>query len=491
MTPPHGAVLAPLKETAIAVEPMPVAITPVSLDRFQGILDVEEMEGLRALQAHARDRLGGRVLWNVNSTAQGGGVVEMLRPLLAYVRGAGVDTRWKVIGGDAAFFHVTKRIHNLLHGMPGDGLELGAAARSHYEAVLDANLAALGPLVRPDDAVILHDPQTAGLVPGLRARGAHVVWRCHVGLDTPNDLARGAWRFLLPYVAEADAVVFTRPSFVWEGLDAGRVSIIAPSIDPFSAKNCELDGPTVNAILDAAGLVPGESAAPPLFARFDGSPARVDRIARIVEDAPIPPTVPLVVQVSRWDHTKDPLGVMLGFAHHVAPHTDAHLVLAGPDVEAVADDPEGADVLHEVIRRREELPDAMRRAVHLASLPMADEQENAAIVNALQRRADVVVQKSLAEGFGLTVAEAMWKGRPVVASRVGGIQDQIVDGVSGVLLDDPSVLTSYGEAVLRLLEDHVAAQEIGHAAHLRVRANFIAPRHLAQYMALLDVLDTT
>jgi trehalose synthase len=474
---------------SLSLTPQPVSITPVSTDRFESVLDPEAMEALRALVAHAREGLAGRVIWNVNSTAHGGGVVEMLRPLLAYVRGAGVDARWKVIEGDATFFRITKRIHNRLHGMPGDGLELGAAARSHYEAVLEANLTELAPLIRDGDAVILHDPQTAGLIPGLRACGAHVIWRCHVGLDTPNDLARGAWRFLLPYVAEADALVFTRRSFVWEGLDPASVSIIAPSIDPFAPKNCTLDGPTVDAILDTAGLVGGDGAGAPVFPRFDGSPARVDRAARLVEDAPIPRLAPLVVQVSRWDHTKDPLGVMLGFAHHVAPHSEAHLVLAGPDVEAVADDPEGADVLHEVMRRREELPEAVRRAVHLASLPMVDDQENAAIVNALQRRATVVVQKSLAEGFGLTVSEAMWKGRPVVASRVGGIQDQIVDGISGVLVDDPTVLTAYGEAVLSLLDNGARAQEIGHAAHERIRDEFIAPRHLAQYMALLDRLD--
>ena len=466
-----------------------VTVSPLPIERFEHVLDRQGMERLRALAAHGRRRLAGRVIWNVNSTAHGGGVVEMLRPLLGYVRGAGVDARWKVIEGDAAFFRITKRIHNRLHGMPGDGLELGPAARGHYEAVLAANLAALAPLVRSGDAVILHDPQTAGLIPGLRARGARVIWRCHVGLDTPNDIARSTWHFLLPYVSQADAYVFTRQAFIWDGLDPARASIIAPSIDPFSPKNGELEGPTVHAILEAAGLVGGDGRVAPVYTRIDGTPGRVDRTARLVEDVPIPPSTPSVVQVSRWDRTKDPLGVMLGFAEHVAPYCDAHLVLAGPDVESVADDPEGADVLHEVIRRREELPAGRRRAVHLASLPMVDDQENAAIVNALQRWATVVVQKSLAEGFGLTVAEAMWKGRPVVASRVGGIQDQIVDGTSGVLLDDPTVLTAYGEAVLGLLEDRARAQQIGHAAHLRARDELIAPRHLAEwYTALLDAL---
>jgi trehalose synthase len=465
-----------------------VPIPPLPLSRFEHVLEAGDYAALRATAAHAGHSLAGRVLWNVNSTAHGGGVAEMLRPMLAYCRGAGVDARWMVIAGDSAFYRVTKRLHNHLHGMAGDGLELGAAARGSYEEVLAGNLAEFAPMVRRGDVVILHDPQTAGLVAGLRAAGAHVIWRCHVGLDVPNERAREAWRFLLPYVAEAHAWVFSRQAFAWSGLDPDRVSVIPPSIDPFSPKNCEIDGPTVSAILDTAGLVRGGGAGLPIFTRFDGSPARVDRAALVVEDKPVPPAAPLVVQVSRWDRMKDPLGVMEGFARHVAPHSDAHLILAGPDVDSVTDDPEGAEVLHEVVARWRELPDAMREPIHLASLPMADDEENAIIVNALQRRADVVVQKSLAEGFGLTVSEAMWKGRPVVASRIGGIQDQIVDGVSGLLLDDPTVLTAYAEAVLSLLDVPEHAAEVGHAAHLRVRDAFLAPRHLGQYAALFDLI---
>jgi len=196
---------------------------------------------------------------------------------------------------------------------------------------------------------------------------------------------------------------------------------------------------------------------------------------------------PLIAQVSRWDRLKDPLGVLESFAEHVHGPDEPHLVLAGPDVFAVADDPEGAEVLEETEAAWRELPPRVRRRVHLALLPMDDADENAVIVNALQRRADVVVQKSLAEGFGLTVSEAMWKARPVVATDVGGIRDQIEDGVTGRLVE-PRDLRAFGEQVRALLDDPHEAERMGEAAQLRVRDLFLGPRHLGQYVELLDTV---
>ena len=200
------------------------------------------------------------------------------------------------------------------------------------------------------------------------------------------------------------------------------------------------------------------------------------------------PDDPVVLQVSRWDRLKDPLGVIRGFVDHVAPTTDAHLVYAGPAVEAVADDPEGKQVLQEAQAYFGQLDAEAKDRVHLTALPMDDLAENAAIVNALQRRADVIVQKSIAEGFGLTVAEGMWKARPVVASRIGGIQDQIIDGETGILLDDPTDLAAYGAAVRGLLEDPEAARRMGQAAMARVRDEFLAVRSLMQYLNLMEKL---
>jgi trehalose synthase len=195
------------------------------------------------------------------------------------------------------------------------------------------------------------------------------------------------------------------------------------------------------------------------------------------------------LQVSRWDRLKDPSGVMEGFARFVPIELGAHLVLAGPRSAEVADDPESDEVLRAVREARDSLPSETRGRVHLASLPMEDDEENATIVNALQRRADVVVQKSLREGFGLTVAEAMWKGRPVVASRVGGIQDQIVDGESGVLVDDPRDLRSFGEAVAGLLRDPERGRRMGAAAHARIRDEFLPPGHLMKWDRTLQAAD--
>jgi trehalose synthase len=427
------------------------------------------------------------VVWNVNSTARGGGVAEMLASLLAYTRGAGLDARWMVIDGDPRFFRVTKRVHNMLHGAPGDGMGLGPRDEATYRETAARNAAELAPLIRPGDIVILHDPQTAGLVEPIRGRGAHVVWRCHVGVDVAEEFARAAWQFLLPHVRLADALVFSREVYVWDGLDRARVSVIPPSIDAFSAKNQALAPETVRAILRAAGAEAGTAGGEPVFVREDGTPGRVDRRAELSGSPPLPGGVPAVVQVSRWDRLKDPVGVLDSFRDVIAPHSDAHLMLAGPSAAAVSDDPEGAEVLAEVARGRAACPAQLRDRVHLLSLPMDDVEENAAIVNALQRRADVVVQKSLAEGFGLTVAEAMWKARAVVAARVGGIREQVVEGRTGLLVD-PHDLDGFGHAVLSLLDDPERARTMGDRARAEVRELFLGPRHLRQYVDLFEQL---
>ena len=465
-----------------------VAVASLPVERFRSIMGDDGYAAFAQAADESRELFEGRVVWNVNSTARGGGVAEMLISLLAYTRGVGIDARWEVIRGNEPFFVLTKRIHNHLHGVAGDGGPLGEAERSIYENTLGANARALVRRVRPHDLVVLHDPQTAGLVPALKQLGARVIWRCHVGMDSPNDLSRAAWRFLIPYVSGADAYVFSRRAFSWEGLDERRIALIPPSIDAFSPKNQDLDDGTVDAILHAAGLSTGGSDAAPTFTLQDGSPSRVDRRAEVLEARPLGIDDKVVLQVSRWDALKDPLGVIDGFVDHVVPHSAAHLVYAGPAVDAVADDPEGADVLRRARARWHDLPGPSRERIHLACLPMQDLAENAAIVNALQRRASVVVQKSIAEGFGLTVAEAMWKARPVVASRIGGIQDQVDDGVCGLLIDDPHDLDAYGAAVRELLDDEATAAAMGRRGRERVRRDFLGPRSLVQYLELSESL---
>jgi trehalose synthase len=456
--------------------------------RFASVISPEEYDALLALIDQSALALRDRVVWNVNSTATGGGVAELLVPLLGYSRGADVDARWAVISGGPDFFAITKRLHNHLHGFDGDGGSLAGAERTIYEQTLDANASELVALVSPNDVVILHDPQTAGLVEAMKGTGATVIWRCHVGLDLPNGSTRQGWDFLRPYVVEADAYVFSRPTFAWEGLEPDKINVIHPSIDVFSPKNVDQSHEQRLSILARTGIVPHRSSVAPTFTRSDGTPDRVDRRAQMLEMTPLAPTDRLVAQISRWDALKDPIGVVHGFERHIAEHSEAHLVLAGPSTESVADDPEGAAVYAAVCDVWRALPADVRRRVHLAALPMTDTEENAAIVNALQRHADVVVQKSLAEGFGLTVAEAMWKQRPVVASRIGGIQDQIVDGESGILISDPSDLREFGTAVALLLAEPERAQRIGVAARARVSHHFLGPRHLGHYFELIQRL---
>ncbi len=299
-------------------------------------------------------------------------------------------------------------------------------------------------------------------------------------------MTRTAWDFLRPYLAGASACVFSRPQYTWEGLDVDRIAVIPPCVDAFSPKNQVLDSIAVEAILGACGLIPGAPSGAPNYIRQDGSTALVRRRAQLYQDRSLDPDARLVTQISRWDPLKDHLGVMRAFTEHVPVTLPADLMLAGPDPESVADDPEGLATFQELVACWSSLPPRSRSRVHLACLPMEDVEENGAMVNALQRRSDVIVQKSLAEGFGLTVAEAMLKGRPTVGSRVGGIQDQISHGSSGLLIDDPSDLAACGRAITQLINDSDCASRLGRGAIDHVLDNYLVPGHLTRYLRLLD-----
>jgi trehalose synthase len=472
----------------LAIELDEVELRGQALEPLDALVGPARREQLHAAARRAEELLEGRVVWNINSTARGGGVAEMLQVLLAYARGAGADARWLVLQGDAEFFAITKRVHNHLHGSAGDGGPLDHAVRRHYDEVAATNAEALRRKVRRGDIALLHDPQTAGLVPPLREAGAVVVWRCHVGTDEMNDHARKAWEFLRPYLVDVPCI-FSRAEYAPEWIDRRRVHVIPPSVDPFAPKNQDLALERVRSILSTAGVLADDAtASPPEFTRRDGSVGRVARTAQVVRaGVALPPDVPLVVQISRWDRLKDMMGVMQGFAAHVR-NDNATLALVGPEVAGVTDDPEGREVFDECVAAWRQLPPEHRARIQLITLPMDDVDENAAIVNALQRHATIVVQKSLAEGFGLTVAEAMWKGRPVVAGAVGGIRDQIVDGESGVLLPSPRDLVAFGAALDRLLDDPVAAGRLGEQARARVLERFLPDRHLIQYVELFGQL---
>jgi trehalose synthase len=452
-------------------------LTPVAWDR------------LTAARARARRLLAGRTVWSINSTARGGGVAEMLRALVPYWRGDGIDARWLVVEAGPSFFRLTKRIHNMLHGVGADEAPLGPAERRVYERVSRAVAAAVAPCIEPGDVVMLQDPQTAGLAPLLKDTGALLVWRCHVGADASTAPARDAWAFLLPYVAETHMQVFTRSAFVPGALAPERVRVFPPGIDPCSPKNQPLAPEAADAILDHCGLAAGGRPAPPSLRTVDlseGGSLLARRRCRVVREG-LPPRLgedKLVVALSRWDRLKDPVGIARAFARHVR-EPQARLIIGGAAGTFAADDPEGARVQREVREAWAALPPEQRARVDVAVLPTADLDENALIVNALQSRADVVVKKSLQEGFGLGVTEALWKARPVVATRVGGQQEQIEHGRTGLLVDDPADLRAFGAAVDRLVRRPELGMELGLAGRREVQRRFLADRHFESWAAAI------
>ena len=391
--------------------------------------------------------------------------------LCGYAEDVGVDARWIVIDGDPEFFTITKRLHNRLHGAAGDAGHLGPREAEHYSAVLQANVEALDGRIRRDDVVFLHDPQTAGMAPHLVEYGARVAWRCHIGADTANSFTEEAWDFLQPHLSSCRTFVFSHAAFVPPWLAGADVWIIQPSIDPLAAKNRPLQA--------VAGL----------------GPPGADRVARGGRSAwgtggPRRRAAVLARRPSRRAGLA--LGPSEGHGGCAAwlrracrrPGSGASRSRSDRPSTASTDDPEGARVLAECLGAWESLPRRARDAIRLVALPMDDPVANAVLVNAAQRHASVVVQKSLQEGFGLTVTEAMWKSRPVVASAVGGIVGQVPPG-TGILLEDPRDLDTFGETLGGLLEHPADGAAMGRRARRHVRAHFLSDRHLIDYARLL------
>jgi trehalose synthase len=374
------------------------------------------------------DRLRGRKVQNINSTAVGGGVAEILNRLIPLLREVGVDARWDVIRGGEEFFAVTKTIHNALHGQP---VTLTAHDVAVFRETTAQNLASLA---LGDDLVFVHDPQPAGLIDG-RPPGSRWIWRCHIDLSAPSP---AVWEFLRPWVERYQAAVFSAPQFS-RALPIDQV-LIAPSIDPLADKNRELDPRTIESVVTGLGI----------------DPAR-----------------PLVTQVSRFDRLKDPLGVIDAYLL-AKKYNDCQLLLVGG---SATDDPEGAEVLAECRARAEG-----ERDIHVVELPPTANLE----INALQRASTVILQKSLREGFGLTVSEALWKGKPVIAGAVGGIPLQVTHRYSGILTHTVDG-TAYW--IKQLLNAPDFAQRLGANGREHVRHNFLLTRHLRDYMLLFLYLD--
>ena len=401
---------------------MTVTCAP-ALDDYAAIVGRERIAVLRRLAG----RLAGVQIAVVNSTRVGGGVAEMLVRQVPLLQELGLATRWEVIEGPPEFFAVTKQLHNGLQGAPTD---LGPAERDAY---LEANRRSARSLDLDADIVIVHDPQPAALIGFAAKRGAWV-WRCHIDLSWPD---RHALKFLRPFLGAYDASVFSMAAFALP-LPHPQY-LIAPSIDPLDAKNREMSEEDIDAVLARLGL---------------------DR------------SRPLVVQVSRFDRFKDPLGVIRAF-RLARRRDDCRLVLAGG---GAADDPEGKDVLRDV---REAARDD--RDIVVLSLPPDSRTE----INALQRAATVIVQKSTREGFGLTVTEGLWKGRPVIGGAAGGIALQVFDHQTGFLVHS---IEGCAYRIRYLLNRRASAESMGRNGRELVRHSFLLTRDLRDWLTLFLAL---
>lgn len=463
-----------------------VAFPTRSPEMLAPVIGNERVRDLIAVGLQTAKELDGRRIVSINSTATGGGVAEMLPVLLAYVSGIGINGRWLVLEGDPAFFEVTKRIHHRIHGERGDGGPLGPREREIMEQTFLRNEPSASALLESTDSVLLHDPQPVPMAKWLTVLDMPVVWRCHIGVDEDNEYTDQAWSFLRPMLEPfVDEYVFTRREYAPAWVPNDRLHIIRPSLDPFAQKNREIDPAQCIAILQEVGILDGSASVPLDFTRNDDTTGTVSGTAIITSQGSRPsPETPLVVQVSRWDPLKDMAGVLHAFANEPGC-ASAHLVLAGPDVSSVTDDPEGQVVLNDVVNQWHSLEPEVRERVSIVCLPMSDPEANAIMVNALQRHAAVVVQKSLKEGFGLTVTEAMLKGRPVVAAAVGGIVDQIRNGVDGILIDSRD-LTECGQAIASLLADPVAAAGMGTQARQAAIAEFMPDNSLLSWAQTMD-----
>ena len=404
--------------------PVQVA-TRVPLDDYSGVVGAGEIDEMRALAKP----LSGRTVQMVNSTAVGGGVAEMLNRLVPLAEELGLNIRWEVMTGGDDFFEVTKAFHNALHG------EAYHPEPAHYEIFRAYNEQNVKRIPLDAEFVIIHDLQPAGLIQARQHKTGRWIWRCHIDLSHPNP---SVWSFLEAYVSQYDGAIFSSPQFARQ-LPIPQ-HLFYPAIDPLSEKNRELE---------------------PEF------------IMQVLTRYSIDPLRPILTQISRFDRLKDPVGVVRAY-RIVRRYFDCQLVLAGG---SATDDPEGAEVLKEVKRAAEDDPD-----IKVLELPPWAPLE----VNALQRASSVVIQKSLREGFGLTVSEALWKKKPVVASAVGGIPNQIIHKHTGLLAHSVEG-TAY--QIRYLLSHPEIAARLGEQGHAHVKENFLITQNLKRYLTLFLALQ--
>lgn len=391
----------------------------VRLKDYEPYVGRSVLEELRRLG----DKLSGTVVENINSTYTGGGVAEILRRMVPFLNQLGVETRWKTIKGDQEFFTITKKFHNALHGRKE---EIKGEDYNYFLEVVRSNARQLD---LKGDIIFVHDPQPVSLVE-IREERQKWIWRCHIDISNPDE---HVWSFIRRYVERYDATVFSAPNFA--KILPNRMFLIYPSIDPLSEKNRELSEQEIGQVLEKYGIDPEK---------------------------------PIILQVSRFDYLKDPLGVIEAY-RMVKKGMSCQLILAGGKAD---DDPESEKVFEEVREKASRDSD-----IHILLLPSDADKE----INALQRAATVVVQKSIKEGFGLTVTEALWKGKPVVASAVGGILLQVKNKITGLLCHS---VEGAAYAIRLLLTNPEYAKELGRNGKEHVRQNFLITRHLKDYLLL-------
>jgi len=397
------------------------------LDDYAAIVGQPEIHDLRELAS----RVGRRRIKMINSTAVGGGVAELLSRVVPLIEEMGVPIRWEVLKGGENFFAVTKGFHNALHGAPFE------SRPEWFELFLRVTAENRKLIAADDDFIVIHDPQPVALVETRKGLTNKWIWRCHIDLSRPNT---EVWNFLRPFIEKYDATLFSSPSFT-QGLGIPQY-LFFPTIDPLADKNRELEPDFIQGVLERFGIDPKR---------------------------------PILTQISRFDRLKDPVGVIQAY-RRVKKYFDCQLVLAGG---GATDDPEG-----EIVRLEAQEAAGTDPDLHILDLPPWSHLE----INALQRASTIIIQKSLREGFGLTVAEALWKKKPVVASAVGGIPSQVIHKVTGMLVHSVEG-TAY--QIRFLLSNPDFSLKLGENGHEHIKGNFLVTHNIKRYLLLFLILQRT
>ncbi|MGI9547817.1 MAG: glycosyltransferase [Flavobacteriaceae bacterium] len=433
------------------------------------------------------EKLKGCTIWMVNSTASGGGVAEMLPSQMRIMRALGVKIEWLVIeANDHHFFDLTKRIHNAIHGA-GD-TEFTEEDRNIFEDVNRRNLDKAVEMIQDGDLVVIHDPQPMPLGGMIKAkRDVKLVWRCHIGLEEHNDTTRAVWKFLFPYMENYDHFVFSLPAYVPEQIK-DRASLIPPAIDPLSHKNRTLWMAKCIGILQQSGITNHHE--PLLYPYYKHQVRRVmpdGSYNSVNHHSNLDITYrPVVLQISRWDRLKGFKELMEAFILMKTKNEAkkdkstvtykrikyTRLIFGGPDPKFVSDDPEGMQVLNELIEQYKQVSKDLQEDIAILLLPLDNPKENALIVNALQRSSSFVVQNSIQEGFGLTATEAMWKQRPVLVSGAAGLRFQVQHNVNGIITPDPTDIEQLAQVLEKMLNRPKERDKWGFNARNRVIDKF-------------------